>query len=596
MKKINFSLFLLLCSSFILSDENIYEEILTVASKTPKKEYKVPISVDVINKNDLNNLQPLSISGILSNNLAIDTSSNGGPGQVTSIFLRGSNSNHTLVKINGIKINPATAGGASIYNLDTNLISKIEIASGPLSSIHGSEAIGGVINISTRNNTSNNSTIIGIRSGPDNHIKKYIQGNIASEKSSFSLGLLDSNTNGFPSLMNSTLDQGYENNSVISELNHNNKYLDISLSTWSSEGKVEYLIFESPVSQNYKNEAAAAELKLKFNKDDLIIFNLNSSRDLIKQNNLNFLGFIDKTETQRKSYEILFNQSLNKKFSYSAGYVLEKEDVNYSSFGTIFQKDLKAKAFFGTVELILNKNTFITSIRKSDHEIYKDQSSWNIGYLRQVNQDWLINFSSGEAYRSPNSSELFGFGSNLDLIPELSKSHEIGLSKRKENSVLKLIYFKNHTSNLINFDYVNYILKNIKKSSNTGIELRYRWTGRLVNGSLILRSQNPKDEKNKLLPRRSRKSASLNITKEFKDYVIGLNISTFDQKIDYEEIKLPGYTLINLNAKKDINEKLSFSVKIENLTNKEYFTAASLNSYYLNQDRSLWLKVNFKLR
>ena len=106
MKKINFSLFLLLCSSFILSDENIYEEILTVASKTPKKEYKVPISVDVINKNDLNNLQPLSISGILSNNLAIDTSSNGGPGQVTSIFLRGSNSNHTLVKINGIKINP----------------------------------------------------------------------------------------------------------------------------------------------------------------------------------------------------------------------------------------------------------------------------------------------------------------------------------------------------------------------------------------------------------------------------------------------------------------------------------------------------------
>ena len=223
MKKINFSLFLLLCSSFILSDENIYEEILTVASKTPKKEYKVPISVDVINKNDLNNLQPLSISGILSNNLAIDTSSNGGPGQVTSIFLRGSNSNHTLVKINGIKINPSTAGGASIYNLDTNLISKIEIASGPLSSIHGSEAIGGVINISTRNNTSNNSTIIGIRSGPDNHIKKYIQGNIASEKSSFSLGLLDSNTNGFPSLMNSTLDQGYENNSVISELNHNNK-------------------------------------------------------------------------------------------------------------------------------------------------------------------------------------------------------------------------------------------------------------------------------------------------------------------------------------------------------------------------------------
>jgi outer membrane cobalamin receptor len=73
-------------------------------------------------------------------------------------------------------------------------------------------------------------------------------------------------------------------------------------------------------------------------------------------------------------------------------------------------------------------------------------------------------------------------------------------------------------------------------------------------------------------------------------------VSAFDRRKDFSNITLPGYALINLASKRDLTEKLSLSVKIENLTNKDYFTAATTNSYYLNQDRSLWLKVAYDLR
>ena len=111
-----------------------------------------------------------------------------------------------------------------------------------------------------------------------------------------------------------------------------------------------------------------------------------------------------------------------------------------------------------------------------------------------------------------------------------------------------------------------------------------------------MRKQDPKDKDNNLLIRRSKKSASLNITKDIMGYSLGMNLSAFGKKNDFENHKLPGYLLINLTAQKNINNKLSFLLRIENLTNKNYFTAASSTSYYLNQDRSLWLKLNYKLR
>ena len=150
--------------------------------------------------------------------------------------------------------------------------------------------------------------------------------------------------------------------------------------------------------------------------------------------------------------------------------------------------------------------------------------------------------------------------------------------------------------NLINFNYADYVLKNVEEASNSGVELRYKWTNNFVDGSLMLRRQNPQDHNRNQLLRRSKQSASLNLSKNISGYQLNFNVSTFDKRKDFGDISLPGYALININSKKNLTEKLSLSIKIENLADKDYFTAATANGYYLNQDRSLWLKVVYNLR
>ena len=108
MKKILLSILCFLLVFSLQGKEDPIEEIITIVSKIPVKSENVLSTVDTLDKAALKRTVPRDFLSILSNSFAIDTSSNGGPGQVASIFLRGTNSNQTLVKVNGIKINPST--------------------------------------------------------------------------------------------------------------------------------------------------------------------------------------------------------------------------------------------------------------------------------------------------------------------------------------------------------------------------------------------------------------------------------------------------------------------------------------------------------
>ena len=185
-------LFILSCVVALPSyaEEEKIEEIISVVSSVPQKKIETNTTIDVIEKEDLKKFASTNLISILSGYLGIDTSSNGGLCQYASLFLRGSNSNHTLVKVNGVKINPSTAGGASISNVDPSLISRIEVGSGPFSSVHGSEAIGGIINISTFPEEKDSYLQFSLSGGADNYRKESFQKNWHNESDSYNVFLL----------------------------------------------------------------------------------------------------------------------------------------------------------------------------------------------------------------------------------------------------------------------------------------------------------------------------------------------------------------------------------------------------------------------
>ena len=587
-------LFLVYFASFIFSEETY--EVVTVASVMPKNSDSIVTSVDKLDLEFLNKALAKDITSLLKDNLAIDVSNNGGMGQLSSVFLRGSNSNHTLVKINGIKINPSTAGGASIYNLDTQLIDEVEIGYGPLSAIHGSNAIGGVLNISTKPQNKKTRTSFGLSLGPD-EFRKYVfkTNQEISENIFFNISGSKSKTDGFPSLSSSELDRGYENKTIISNFELSSAIADIELSSWSAEGNIEYLVFGSPTSQDYKNSAYGLAVSSYLENLLSYKFNWSSSQDLIRQTDANFLGLIDITNTKRDFIELILNEfEVFGEGDFALGINKEKEDIDYSSYGTIYEKTINTKSIFSSSNFKFQRNSLFASIRSSEHDLYNNNISWNIEGLRALNSSWKMGFSRGSSFRSPVSSELYGFGGNLFLKPEINKSSELNIKRIKENSKLNISIFRGDITNLIDFDYQDYVLKNITQSSNEGVEVKYKLIGNNWDLSFILRAQDPKDNQGEQLLRRSKKSASFSMTKYMNGFVTTLNMSTFGKRKDFGNIRLPGYGLANLSTSTSINNKLKFSLKLENIFDKDYFTAATSNAFYLNQGRSVWMRLNYE--
>ncbi len=133
-------------------------EIIVTATRRAQSADEALAAVTVITRAEIEAAQAQDLAELLRFHAGLDIGRNGGAGQPASLFLRGTESNHTLVLLDGVRLNPGTIGGAPWQNLDPNLIERIEIVRGPRSSLYGPDAIGGVIQIFTRRAAAANSS------------------------------------------------------------------------------------------------------------------------------------------------------------------------------------------------------------------------------------------------------------------------------------------------------------------------------------------------------------------------------------------------------------------------------------------------------
>lgn len=124
--------------------------VVVTATRTEQAPDDTLAATTVITRDEIERSQANDIADILRFQAGLDLGRTGGVGQQTSVFIRGGESNHTLVLIDGVRVNPSTSGGAALQNITPDMIERIEIVKGPRSTLYGSDAIGGVINLVTR--------------------------------------------------------------------------------------------------------------------------------------------------------------------------------------------------------------------------------------------------------------------------------------------------------------------------------------------------------------------------------------------------------------------------------------------------------------
>ncbi|MEX2495260.1 MAG: TonB-dependent receptor [Woeseia sp.] len=563
------------------------DNIIVTATRSAIPVTEAIVPVTLITRQDIEQSLASDLAELLRFEGGIDIARNGGPGQATSLFLRGTESNHTLVLIDGVRINPGTIGGAALQNIAPELIERIEIVKGARSALFGTDAIGGVVNIITRR--SDRAFIEGALGGGSFDTRSAsIAAARRGDDADAGIALNWQDTDGFSPSTAVEVDRGFENLSanVYAGKRLGANYL--SVRHWRAAGTTEYLdFFLTPVDQEFRNQATALELQSEPGAVSSKIV-ISHVVDEISQNQS-----ADFVESSRNALDWQLGIERGS-HSWIAGLYLVGETAQSLSFGSGFDEDTAVRAVFVEDQWSRGRHSAFAALRLTDHENFGNHTSWNLEYSFAFNDGLAFNAGLGHAFRAPDATDRFGFGGRPDLNPEAADEAQAGLRYRPSaRHSFELGFYRNNIRDLIEFDLASFELRNIAEADIRGAELSWEYKGDefSLRTTLVRQSAENAEDGARLL-RRAEESMTASIIRNFREHRVGLSVLASGDRVDVREIALPGYVLANLTAQVAIGKNWRLHARVENLLDRRYETAAGFRM----QERSAFfdLKFNWK--
>lgn len=575
------------------SFNEIYQQASTTvtASRYEQDTNDVIPSISVIDREDILNLQANSIIDILSLQQGIDVARNGGNGSATSVFMRGTNSNHALVLIDGMRVGSSFTGSFAWEHLPVSQIQRIEIVRGTRVSYYGADAIGGVINIITRKQE--NAYIRYTTGSFGTHNFDLGYGN-ANDKGYYSLVFGSQKTDGFSATNENNLfgfnpdDDGYENLSLNLKAGINLDNGTLNFNYLESKGNIDFDSFYNVGNSDTKERVARVQWQASLFNDwdsELAVgYNKNSLTTKVFSN-----GF----SSSRVAFDWLLNKSFNNQHV-GFGATYRQEDANFNNVliqQLRYSNSRNNVAVFANWRGTFNQNIISASVRYDNNSVYGSDSSADLDWAYQINDKIRLNISAGTAFKAPNLNELFApqfqtviyspeldefvsffsFEGNPDLKPEESINYEMGLkAKISETQQLSFNAFYYQIDNLVDYQGPTFKPVNVNESTIQGLEAEYNYSdnGLSININATLQDAN-NDQTDTPLLRRPDNKLNLSIDKFFNQFSIGSSVRYASKNPDFG-VELDGYTVIDLRAAYAINNHWKVSAKIENATDKDY--------------------------
>ncbi len=574
--------------SSLAPDVSPGDTIIVTATRTeiPLSDATVPVTI--ITREDIELSLATDLSELLRFEAGLDIGRNGGPGQATSVFLRGTESNHTLVLIDGVRMNPGTIGGAAIQNIAPEMIERIEIVKGARSALFGTDAIGGVINIITRR-AREGFLEGGVGGGSFASQTAQVSGGSRGVTGEFGVNLNWEGTDGYAPRTDSDIKRGYDN--LSANLYGTRRFGDneISIRHWRGEGTVEYLdFFLSPVDQDFENAVTAIALDSRISEQGNSKLILSFAEDEIQQNQAP-----DFVSSVRLSLDWQYSHAFQK-HTLTGGLFVVEEDASSLSFGSGFDEDTAIRALFVQDQVSLGRHKGFVALRLTDHESFGNHVTWNAEYAVTLSDALTLNLGLGHAFRAPDATDRFGFGGKPDLEPELADERQLGLryTPGGRHSLLFEL-FVNDIDDLIEFDLQTFTLANISEAEIRGAQLGYEYRGEsfVVRADVVKQTADDAITSERLL-RRAEETATLSYTQRIGPHRLGLSVLASGDREDFGGVKLAGYVVANLTGQAQLGEQWQLNGRIENLLDTEYQTAAN----YRMQERSAFLELKYRWR
>jgi vitamin B12 transporter len=592
------------CAANLATAQDDLEQTIVTATRTPRALDSVGTPVLVISRNDIERSLASDVSEILQQQAGLEIARNGGPGQTTSLFTRGTESNHTVVLVDGVRINPGTIGGAALQNIAPESLERIEIVKGPGSSLYGTDAIGGVVQLFTRGAEKTGASA-GATFGSNSTQQLFGDAAWSSDRVKLGVGGGYTESDGMPTFVDDDVDRGYRDVTarVFGEVAASDS-LKFRARGWNSAGRTEYSTqtFSDPpyaaVSQDFENSVYSFESEYRRNDGFGVRASVGRTVDNIEQLQPGFGPTeFDYARTRRVTGEVQADLARMGTHSVSIGAAHSDERARAQSFGTVIDEGTMVNQGFVQDQFDLGRLNSRLAVGYVDHETFGGELTWNADFGIAFGQGTRITLSGGKAFRAPDSTDRFGFGGNPDLQPEVSEQLELTLRQNFGRQQAWLSAFDNQIDDLITyvFDPVTFDGRNenVDRAHIKGVELGYQFTGEAWRARAEITLQDPRDEtSDERLLRRSREALVLAVSRDVGPLGVGIDVQAYGNRKDVsfpDNVTLDSYALLNATLRYRINEALTLQARLENALDEDY----TLVQGYRTEDRSYTIGVRF---
>lgn len=581
------------------------DRIVVTATRTAQTQDATLAPVTIITREDIERLQPASLQALLDTTPGMSITNNGGPGKFTSLFLRGTNSNHVLVLVDGIRVGNATSGTTPVQDIPLDQIQRIEIVRGPFSSLYGSDAIGGVIQIFLRHAPGSFAPNASAGIGSRGYWKAGAGFSAAGNNGWMSVQASHEQTKGInacrigaaKAFAGCFADQpdrdGFHDRALT--LNGAYQFND----RWSADGlamrsegfnKYDGTYGDSDV---YATQVVGGQVHFRPGDKLGLSLRLGQSADFDR----NFLAStpIDFTDTRRTLGSLQANLAAAGGLL-TAGLDWQRDEVASSTAYTGTTRN--NRGVFAQWQRSFGGQSLQANLRRDDNNQYGGKTTGSLLWGRDFAKDLRLTAGWGTAFHAPTFNDLyFPDFSNPNLAPETSRNIEVGLRGTPGWGHWSLNAYRNEISDMITFDAAAMRPANLDRVRITGIEgvlggQLAGWDLRATATLLDARDTAPGFNHGHELPRRPRRSARLDADRSFGRFSLGaswyVNASTWDDIANTH--RLGGYALTNLRAGWRFARDWQLQLALDNVFGKDYETA-----YFYNQPgRNFMLTLRYR--
>lgn len=581
------------------------DRVVVTATRTARTVDDTLAPVEVIDAAQIERSQARSLPDLLRGRAGLSISNQGGAGKLTTVFMRGTESDHVLVLVDGVRVGSATSGLAAFQDLPVDLIERVEIVRGPRSSLYGSDAVGGVIQVFTRRDRGALSPRAHVGIGSNDTREAGVGIGAGDAKRWWSADYAWRRTDGIDACrgIGAPVFAGCFTTEPDRD-NHESNAVSLRGGVavgddWTFDAHALANKGSSEFDGSFTNQAETKQrvfgASAKWNAGERIDLTLQAGRNTDASDNLLDGRKVGDFSTDRDSASLQADVTLTDAHLLTVGADWLRDrvasDTRYDATGR------RTHAAFAQLQSRVGRHDGLLALRHEDNSQFGDHVTGNAAWGWSFAPGWRVTASVGTAFKAPTFNELyFPFFGNPALDPERSRSTELGLAWQRGSTRVRLDAFDTRVDDLIAFNAALFLPDNVQRARLRGAEFSAstQWSGWDLAGSLTAVDARNRDggaNDGNTLPRRARHAARLDLDRAFGAWRLGLTTAGEGNRYDdfANTRRLGGFATVDLRVEYTLNPDWRLQARLANAFDREYETAA----FYSQPGREGFLALRY---